>query len=125
MELTIKSEEFNFHGMAAVGNGALLCFQDAETEFVFQASEIHPYSAGHIVGQAVERFGSEGYHMIPAEWVVVEMDVTGDVHYDGVFEEWTVENVKINGQKAEFFGEGNYDAAVDALCTLYIAEVWK
>lgn len=122
MEITIKSEEFNFDGIGFVKDGKLVGFLDSENDIFFKAEQIHPYSAGYIVGQAVERFGAEGAHMVPAKWVVVEMPVVGDVHYDGLYEEWTVENVIINGQKAEYFGEANQDAAIDALCTIYQQE---
>lgn len=119
MEITIKSEEFNFHGVATVADGKLLCFTDGETDITFKGSQVHPYCAGYIVGQAVERFGIVGHHMIPADWVVVELDVVGDVHYDSDYGEWEVDNVKINGQPGEYFGEGNLDAAIDALCEKY------
>lgn len=119
MEITIKSEEFNFHGVATVRDGKLLCFMDSETGITFKGSQLHPYSRGYIVGQAVERFGAEGCHMIPAQWVVVEMPVVGDVNYDSDYGEWEVDHVIINGQKAEYFGDGNRDAAIDALCEKY------
>jgi len=119
MDIKIKSEEFNFFGFGHVKDSKLVSFFDSDNDISFPADMVHPYSAGLMVGKGVERFGAEGSHMIPAEWVVIELPVEGHVHYDSDYGEWEVDNVKINGQPGDYFGEGNLDAAIDALCEKY------